>query len=197
MAHIHSMRGDIDEWVDCIRQVAQQDRQAFHRLFAHFAPQIKGFGLNTVIADRSGQFADELVQEVMLTVWNKAISYDPEKAGVSTWIFTIARNKRIDLLRRMNRQETPVDIDEIWPIEDENIASKPSSYWQQENTADRVREQIALLPENQRDALIMSYLHGKSHTEIAEELELPLGTIKSRIRLAMQRLEAVFDRKDY
>jgi RNA polymerase sigma factor (sigma-70 family) len=197
VTHIHSMRAEVDEWIECLQQVAQQNRQAFHRLFKHFAPQIKGFGLTTVIADRSGQFADELVQEVMLTVWNKAASYDPEKAGVSTWIFTIARNKRIDLLRRLNRQETPIDIDEIWPIEDENISSKPSSLLQQETTTDRVKEQIALLPENQREALIMSYLQGKSHSEIADELELPLGTVKSRIRLAMQRLEAVFDRQDY
>lgn len=184
-----------DPWAVCLQRVAKADREAFARLFEHFAPQIRAFGLSTVIPDRSGHFADELVQEVMITVWNKASSYDAAKAGASTWIFTIARNKRIDLLRKLKRQEPAVDIDEIWPIADEGPA--PEDNLAQKGIEDRVRESLETLPEAQRQVLVMAYMEGKSHSEIAEDLALPLGTVKSRIRLAMQRLQLVFDEQDY
>lgn len=184
-----------DCWGPVLLQVAAQDRQAFARLFHHFAPQLKAFGLSTVIADRSGQFADELVQEVMITVWRKAGSYDPAKAAAATWIFTIARNKRIDLLRKLNRHRGLVDIDDIWPLEDEGAS--PFQLMQQRITQQRVRESLAVLPPAQREVLLMAFMEGKSHSEIALELAVPLGTVKSRVRLAMQRLQLVLDREDH
>lgn len=188
-------RPDADSWGPVLQQVATQDRQAFARLFNHFAPQLKAFGLSTVIPDRSGQFADELVQEVMITVWNKASTYDPEKAGAATWIFTIARNKRIDLLRKLKRHRGLLDIDDIWPLEDEGAG--PLQLLQQRITERSVRESLVGLPPSQREVLLMAFMEGKTHSEIAVELALPLGTVKSRIRLAMQRLQLVLDRQDH
>lgn len=183
---------DDDIWRTCLRQVAQQDRPAFARLFKHFAPQIKAFGLSTVIPDRSGQFADELVQEVMITIWHKASSYDSGKASAATWIFTIARNKRIDLLRKLKRHAGMLDIDDVWPLEDE--AANPFQILQQRTVEQRVRESLQGLPAPQREAVALAFIEGKSHSEIAETLHLPLGTVKSRIRLAMQRLQLVLER---
>jgi len=184
-----------DVWGPVLLKVAAQDRPAFARLFHHFAPQLKAFGLSTVLPDRSGQFADELVQEVMITVWNKAASYDPAKASAATWIFTIARNKRIDLLRKLNRHKGMVDIDDVWLLEDES--SGPVQTLQQRVMADHVRKSLVDLPPAQREVLLMAFMEGKSHSEIAAELALPLGTVKSRIRLAMQRLQLVLDRQDH
>ncbi|MDB6061585.1 MAG: polymerase sigma-70 factor [Verrucomicrobiaceae bacterium] len=183
---------DTDPWGAVLHCVAKQDRAAFGQLFAHFAPQIKAFGLSTVLPDRSGQFADELVQETMITVWNKASSYDAMKAGASTWIFTIARNKRIDLLRKLKRHSGMLDIDDIWPIEDE--AAGPFQNLQQRLTERRVRESLKTLPPAQREVLLMAFMEGKSHSEIATDLALPLGTVKSRIRLAMQRLQLILEK---
>ena len=183
---------DRDPWSACIQQVAGGDRAAFARLFAHFAPQIKAFGLTTVLPDRSGQFADELVQEVMITVWNKAAAYDVDKASSATWIFTIARNKRIDLLRKLKRHHGMLDIDDVFPLEDE--AAGPFQLLQQRVTQQRVRESLTTLPPAQRDVLVLAFIEGKSHSEIAAALALPLGTVKSRIRLAMQRLQLVLER---
>jgi RNA polymerase sigma-70 factor, ECF subfamily len=181
-----------DIWRDCLRQVAAQDRAAFARLFKHFAPQIKAFGLSTIIPDRSGQFADELVQEVMIAIWRKADSYDAGKSGAATWIFTIARNKRIDLLRKLKRHAGMLDIDDVWPLEDESAS--PFQVLQQRATEQRVRASLQDLPAAQREALSLAFIEGKSHSEIAETLHLPLGTVKSRIRLAMQRLQLVLER---
>lgn len=181
-----------DVWRSCLRLVAQQDRQAFARLFKHFAPQIRAFGLSTVIPDRSGQFADELVQEVMISVWHKAASYDAGKAAAATWIFTIARNKRIDLLRKLKRHAGMLDIDDVWPLEDD--AANPFQALQQRIVEQRVRESLQGLPAPQREAVALAFIEGKSHSEIAQTLHLPLGTVKSRIRLAMQRLQLVLER---
>lgn len=183
---------EADAWGICLQQVALRDRQAFARLFAQFAPQIKAFGLATILPDRSGQFADELVQEVMFTVWHKAAAYDIGKASASTWIFTIARNKRIDLLRKLKRHSGMIDIDDVWPLEDESAG--PFQILQQRVTQQRVRESLQTLPHAQREVLLLAFIEGKSHSEIATVLALPLGTVKSRIRLAMQRLQLVLER---
>jgi len=184
-----------DVWGVCLQRVAQRDRQAFSRLFEHFAPLIKIYGLSTVIADRSGQFADELVQEVMITVWNKAGHYDIDKASASTWIFSIARNKRIDLLRKLRRQENSIDIGEIGLLEDEE--AEPLQVLQKRISARRVRQALEALPAAQREVLLLAFVDELSHSEIAESLGLPLGTVKSRTRLALQRLQSILERQDF
>ncbi len=184
---------EADIWINQLNAVAEhQDRAAFAKLCDHFAPQLKAYGLSTVTSGVSlQQFSDDLVQEVMIKVWQRAHQFDSSKAGVSTWIFTIARNARIDLLRRNNRHANQLDADDVW-IEDEN--ADPYKKFEQKRTQQIVREAISELPHDQAQVLAKVYLEGKSHSEVAGELDLPLGTVKSRVRLAMGKLKLVLER---
>ena len=179
-----------DEWSVCLGQVAQErDREAFGRLFRHFAPLVKAFALSG--SPLSASHADELVQEVMIKVWQKADGYNPQKAAASTWIYTIARNCRTDLYRRLQKFDTPVNAEDIWP---EDSGEEPFLNLQQRRDEVRVRRLLEELPQEQRQALAMVYMEGKSHQEVSQELDLPLGTVKSRIRLAMQKLQLMVER---
>jgi RNA polymerase sigma-70 factor (ECF subfamily) len=179
-----------DEWSRCLQQVAQQqDREAFSRLFGHFAPLVKAFAISG--SAHSAAHADELVQEVMIKVWQKAKAYDPAKAAASTWIYTIARNCRTDMYRRLQKFDTPISADDIWPDESDD---EPFVAVQQRRDAARVKELLGELPHEQAQILAKVYMEGKSHSEVAEELELPLGTVKSRVRLAMQKLQVLIER---
>ncbi len=174
-----------DEWSRCLQQVAEnQDRDAFTRLFEHFAPLIKAFSLSG--SNLAASQADELVQEVMIKVWQKASAFNPQKAAASTWVYTIARNCRTDMYRRLQKFDTPISADDIWPDE---AAEEPFAAMQQKRDAARVRELLAQLPHEQAQILGKVYMEGKSHSEVAEELDLPLGTVKSRVRLAMRKLQ--------
>jgi RNA polymerase sigma-70 factor (ECF subfamily) len=163
-----------------------RDRKAFVRLFETFGPRIKAY-LMRQGADPAA--AEDLVQDVMLTVWRRAAQFDRNKASVSTWIFTIARNRRIDTLRRARRPE----IDPEDPV----LVPDPGE------PADRVVEAaqrraslhaaVAELPEEQSTLLRLAYFEDKSHSVIAEELALPLGTVKSRLRLAMVKLRTALE----
>jgi len=164
----------------------RRDRKAFVRLFELFAPRIKGYLIRQG-ADQAT--AEDLVQDVMLTVWRRAAQFDANKAAVSTWVFTIARNRRIDTLRRARRPE-------IDP-EDPALVREP------DDPADRVVEAaqrreclhaaVAELPDDQAKLLRLAYFENKSHSVIAAELSLPLGTVKSRLRLAMGKLRAALE----
>ena len=160
---------------------ARQDRSAFAALFAHFAPRVKAYLVRTG-SDVSG--ADELTQEVMLLVWRKAERYDPAQANAATWIFTIARNKRIDKFRR----ERHLDFDP----EDPSLAPEPERApdhgIESAQEARKLGEAITTLPEEQASLLKLAFYEGKSHSVIAAEVGLPLGTVKSRLRLALARL---------
>jgi len=179
-----------DEWSVCLGQVAQErDREAFGRLFRHFAPLVKAFALSG--SPLSASHADELVQEVMIKVWQKADGYNPQKAAASTWIYTIARNCRTDLYRRLQKFDTPINAEDIWP---EDSVEEPFLNLQQRRDEVRVRQLLEELPQGQRQALAMVYMEGKSHQEGSQELDLPRGTVKSRIRLAMQKLQLMVER---
>jgi RNA polymerase sigma factor (sigma-70 family) len=160
---------------------ARRDRAAFARLFADFAPRIKGYA-RRMGAD--GAVAEDLAQEVMLTVWRRAELFDGRKASASTWIFTIARNRRIDMLRRERRPEMdpndPAVVPESDPPADHSVESSQSEA--------RLHQAVARLPREQAELLRLAYFEDKSHSAIAEALDLPLGTVKSRIRLAMTKL---------
>ncbi len=163
-----------------LRKVADdQDTDAFTALFEHFGPRVKAFLMKSG-ADHA--LAEECAQDVMVTVWKKAAQFDPSRASVATWIYTIARNRRIDMLRRDRRPE-PEDLN--WGPEEE-----PDQFdvlgLQQES--DQLAAAIASLPEKQRVMIERAYFGDLSHSEIAQETGLPLGTIKSRIRLALERL---------
>jgi RNA polymerase sigma-70 factor (ECF subfamily) len=128
--------------------------------------------------------AEEVVQEVMVTIWRRAEQFDPSQAGAGTWVFTIARNKRIDMLRRERRPEfdpsDPVLVAESATAADESVEASQE--------AERLRAAMRSLPEEQKDLLSMAFFEDKAHSTIAEERNLPLGTVKSRIRLALARL---------
>ncbi len=171
-----------------VERIAQdRDRRAFADLFAYYAPRIKAY-LRRLGADDT--LCEELAQEAMLTVWRRAHLFDRRQAGVGTWIFTIARNKRIDAIRRDRRPEIDPNDPALVP-EPEPSADKAV---ENDQRGARLHDAIAVLPEEQAKLLRLSYYDEKSHSAIAEELNLPLGTVKSRIRLALGKLQVMIDR---
>lgn len=168
-----------EDFVALVERIRDQDREAFAALFRHFAPRVKAFLMK---GGANEGLAEECTQEVMATLWTKAHMFDPSRASVSTWVFTIARNRKIDALRRINRPE-PEDLP--WGPEAEADQADVMTLRQE---SEKLAEAIAALPEKQRDLIQRAYFGDLSHAEIAEETGLPLGTIKSRIRLALERL---------
>ena len=169
-------------WMDALQAIARhQDRAAFAGLFQHFAPRVKGYMRRLGTDDRR---AEDLAQEVMLTVWRRAALYDGTQGTVSTWIFTIARNKRIDHLRRERRPE----IDPHDPALVQDDAPQAEHLVAQSQSVRRLREAIDALPAEQSEVLRKNFFEDKAHSVIAEELALPLGTVKSRVRLALTKL---------
>jgi len=138
----------------------------------------------------SATHADELVQEVMLKVWQKAGGFNPEKAAASTWVYTIARNCRTDMFRRLQKFDTPLASDDF-ELESEEQESFVVLHTRR--GAERVRELMGDLPPDQAQILAKVYMEGKSHSEAAAELDLPLGTVKSRVRLAIQKLQGLME----
>lgn len=169
-----------DHWVTCLERIRDnKDQKAFVELFQHFAPRVKAFLMR---GGTDAALADETAQEVMATVWQKAHLFDPARASAATWIFTIARNRKIDAIRKQRRPE-PEDLTwgpEAEPDQDDVISL------QQESA--KLADAIKTLPEKQRVLIEQAYFGDLSHSEIAEQTGLPLGTIKSRIRLALERL---------
>lgn len=160
---------------------AERDRGAFALVFRHFAPRLRAFMIRGG-CDRGD--AEEIVQDVMVTVWRRAETFDPRQASASTWIFTIARNRRIDRLRRERRPE--LDPNDPALVPDAPRAADQSLALVQDTR--RLETAIATLPQEQRDILERAYYDEKPHSVIAEETGLPLGTVKSRLRLALGRL---------
>ncbi|MGJ8611749.1 MAG: sigma-70 family RNA polymerase sigma factor [Octadecabacter sp.] len=167
-------------WVNHIIAIRDhQDRAAFAEVFSHFAPRVKGFLMKSGAAP---DMAEEVAQDVMATLWRKAHMFDPTKASVSTWVFTIARNRRIDMLRKQRRPE-PEDL--AWGPEPEPDQADVLAL-QQESA--KLGQALSALPDKQRHLIERAYFGELTHSEIAEETGLPLGTIKSRIRMAIDRL---------
>jgi RNA polymerase sigma factor (sigma-70 family) len=190
--HEPTSSGDTLDWGSLLTRVAEtNDKAAFREIYEYFAPRIKAYAVNQGFS----QHADTLVQEVMLSVWRNAGSYAESVASVPTWIFTITRNQRIDMIRKMNRTraEVVIDTEELWqiPTEDTTICSI-----QNLSTEKFVTSVIAQLPEEQMIALRKVYYEGKTHEEVAEELNIPLGTVKGRLRLSLQKLRVMFEAKD-
>ena len=178
-----------DEWSEALVLIGEsQDRGAFTRFFRHFAPLIKAFALSG--SSLSATHADELVQEVMLKVWQKAGGFNPEKAAASTWVYTIARNCRTDMFRRLQKFDTPLASDDF---ELESEEEESFIVLHTRRGSERVRELLGDLPPDQAQILGKVYMEGKSHSEAAAELDLPLGTVKSRVRLAIQKLQGLME----
>lgn len=164
----------------------RRDRDAFARLFRHFAPRVKAYVMRLGTDPAA---AEDLAQDVMLTVWRRAAQFDRTKASLSTWIFTIARNRRIDVLRRERRPELdpndPALVREPEAPADEMI-----------DTAERhqlLRQAVTTLPKEQAELLRVAYFEDQSHSKIAERFGLPLGTVKSRLRLALAKLRPALE----
>ena len=163
---------------------AKRDRAAFEIIFLHFAPRVKSYLLR--LGANAG-LADDLAQEAMLAVWRKAELFDPSKASASTWIFTIARNLRIDAIRRERRPE--FDPNDPAFIPDEEPQADVRMVRDSEDT--RLRAALTKLSAEQAQVVQMSFFGDKPHSQIAKELGVPLGTVKSRLRLAMARIKLV------
>lgn len=161
----------------------RRDRAAFAMLFAHFAPRVKAYLMR--LGTPAG-VAEELSQEAMLAVWRKATLYDPGKAQASTWIFTIARNLRIDAVRREARPELQPEEPALRPVPLPDADQLVAASEQQS----RLREALKTLPPDQAEVVALSFFADKAHGDIGRHLGIPLGTVKSRLRLAMQRLRA-------
>ncbi len=165
---------------------SRRDVDAFEVIFKHFAPRVKAY-MAKLSADT--QTAEELMQETMIAVWNKADQFDVAKGALSTWIFTIARNQRIDAVRRARRPEfdptDPAFVPDEEQLADLSIAERQS--------ASQLRAAMADLPKEQSVLLELAYFEERTHSAIAKKLNLPLGTVKSRLRLAFNKLRAALD----
>ena len=168
------------DWAALVLRVRDdQDRAAFAALFRHFAPRVKAFLMKS---GADATTAEECAQDVMATLWQKAHLFDPARASVATWVFTIARNRRIDALRKARRPE-PEELP--WGPEPE---PDQAEVMEAQQDTERLGTALAQLPEKQRALIERAFYGDLSHSEIAAETGLPLGTIKSRIRLALERL---------
>lgn len=177
------------EWAELIGRVAAHgDRAAFERLFEHFAPRIKGLMLRTGI---SAEAAEEIAQETLLAVWRKADQFNPTTAGAAAWIFTIARNLRIDAARRAARSGSLDHSAELEYFADPSDSQETLVLRQ--DAATRIEAALQSLSNEQSAAIRMSFIEQRPHSEIASLLGLPLGTVKSRIRLAVTRLKSLLD----
>ena len=164
-------------WMLAVRD--RQDRAAFGNLFDHFAPRLKGFFMRS--GTPAGQ-SEEIVQEVMLSVWRKAGQFDPQRAQVSAWIYQIARNRQIDMIRK-ERRPMPDDLDQ-----DTETEPDPAEILVIEQEEQALKQALAQLKPDQRAMIEKAYWGEFSHQEISSQTGLPLGTIKSRIRLGLERL---------
>ncbi|WP_269585202.1 sigma-70 family RNA polymerase sigma factor [Roseibium sp. Sym1] len=172
---------------DLIVKVAtDRDRAAFVELFDHFAPRLKGYLMKQGAEEA---LAEEIAQDVMVTLWRKAELFDPGKASASTWLYRVARNRRIDRLRRQKTAELDPEEPSLQPTPLPDVADEMDARLREE----RVRLAMEQLPDEQKEVVRLAFFIGQSHSEIAEETGLPLGTVKSRIRLAFGRLRQLIE----
>ena len=164
------------------RIAASADKAAFTRLFAYYAPRVKGYLLRLGMSQAE---AEEVSQEVMVAVWRKAASFDRRQASVATWIFRIARNRRIDAFRRDQRAVLDAN-DPIFHPEPTAAADQVAVAAEREA---ELRIAVAELPPEQRDLVRVTFYEDLSHSQVAERTGLPLGTVKSRLRLAFAKLK--------
>ncbi len=174
---------------ELLNRIAQKrDKNAFKELFINYAPKIKGLFLKQGV---NAETAEELTQETLLTVWKKAELYSSNQGSASTWIFTIARNLRIDRLRA-EKIWSVMDYTEFEQVSDDKLQDE--TYWENQRK-EKLNKILKQLPKEQYDIVYLSYIESKSHSEIAEQLDVPLGTVKSRIRLAFKKIKTLLEEK--
>ena len=174
---------------ELLNRIAQKrDKNAFKELFLSYAPRVKGMFLKQGV---DMETAEELTQETLLTVWRKAELYSSQHGSAATWIFTIARNLRIDRLRS-EKIWAVMDYTEIDHVSEDKLQDE--AFWETQRK-DQLNIVLKELPKEQYDIVKLSYIEGKSHNEIAEQLDVPLGTVKSRIRLAYKKIKTMLEEK--
>jgi RNA polymerase sigma-70 factor (ECF subfamily) len=187
--HLGAMNTDADDALlhdRLIEAVAlRRDREAFAQLFEHFAPRLKAWLMKS---GTSAAAAEDFAQDVMLTAWRKADLFDARKAHAATWIFTIARNRRIDAFRREARALPMPHID----LSEDDLV-RPDDLLVMADDAHRVRKAMSRLNPDQVEVLRLAFFLDSPHSEIAQRLDLPLGTVKSRIRNAMIKLRSILE----
>jgi len=180
------LKPDIDHSALVQRIVECRDKEAFAQLFDHFAPRIKAMLMRTGTA---AEVAEDLAQDAMLTLWRKADFFDPSRASVAAWVFTIARNLRIDVARRERRARLHAVLENIEP----EAQQQPDQIVSLAEREQKVRLAMQQLPAEQAEVVKLSFVEGKAHGDIATCLGIPLGTVKSRLRLAMGRLRQILE----
>lgn len=184
-----------DEWSLLLTRLGRSHSEAdFTTLYEYFAPIVKGFCQSSTALHLAEDAAEELFQNAMIKVWQNAEKYDASKSSAKTWVFTIVRNARIDYLRKHGRHNIEIgalDVDDIW---DESSENQGFTYIQQVRNTHSIQTEITKLPSEQARCIKKVYEEGKSHADISKELGLPLGTVKSRIRLGLKRLQDALQR---
>lgn len=172
-----------------LRTVANERcKLSFAKIFSFFAPRLRSYALKQM---GNEALAMELVQDTMSNVWQKAHLFDADKGSPSTWIFTIARNIRFDMLRKLQNRKEDICSDDIWPILCEQTADTKEVPLDEQVTLEQLGNHFERLPLKQKQVIEAIYIDGKSQQEVADELEIPLGTVKSRTRLAIHRLKDI------
>jgi len=185
------MAEDSAAFADLVERIAAHaDRAAFTRLFSYYGPRVKGYLLRLGLEAAQ---AEELTQDVMVAVWRKAASFDRRQASAATWIFRIARNRRIDVLR----QERRAKLDAHDPAFQPAAETAPDAAAQASERETMVRRAMAELPPEQRELIREAFYEDRSHRQIADATGMPLGTVKSRLRLAMAKLKLRLDGDDF
>jgi len=183
-----------DEMSFYLQKVAgERCQRSYSNIFSFFAPRVKSYALRQMGNDA---LAMELVQDTMANVWQKAHLFDKSKGAPSTWIFTIARNIRFDMLRKQKNRKEDVCSEDLWPVLFEQTADASVPDLDEQTTLSEVGEMFSKLPAKQQVVIEAIYVSGKSQQEVADELNIPLGTVKSRTRLALQRLKELLVQND-
>ncbi|WP_070970717.1 sigma-70 family RNA polymerase sigma factor [Vibrio sonorensis] len=175
------------DWAECMEKVKTKDAKAFAIIFQHFTPRLKQFVFKHMSND---QVANEMVQETLALVWQKSALFDPEKSSLSTWIYTIARNLCFDTLRKQKGKEPHLLADDIWPTD----YCPPDMIEHYSPEQDMLKEQVVkyldILPDAQQKIIKAVYLEELPHQQVADMYDIPLGTVKSRLRLAVEKLRS-------
>jgi RNA polymerase sigma-70 factor (ECF subfamily) len=172
---------------------SERCKRSFSKVFSYFAPRLRSYALKQM---GNEALAMELVQDTMSNVWQKSHLFNSEKGSPSTWIFTIARNIRFDMLRKQRNRKEDVCSDDLWPILCEQTPDANEVSLDHQVTMDEIGVLFDSLPEKQKLVIEAIYINGKSQQEVANELDIPLGTVKSRTRLALQRLKEMLKDND-
>ena len=183
-----------DEMSEYLNTVAtERCKRSFSKVFSFFAPRLRSYALKQM---GNEALAMELVQDTMTNVWQKSHLFNSDKGSPSTWIFTIARNIRFDMLRKQRNRKEDLCSDDLWPILCEQTADVNEVSLDHQITMDEIGTLFESLPDKQKVVIEAIYIDGKSQQEVADELSIPLGTVKSRTRLALQRLKEILKDDD-